>query len=257
MVKLSSFYLTTQWQIMASKEIYYKNQSFTISYQIVNPSQTPSILILHGWGSNKEIMKNSFGQTLSEYKHIYIDMPGFGKSSNPMILQTSDYTAIIKLFLETLNVNIKIAMGHSFGGKVATLLDTPYLVLLSSSGVLVPKAFIVRCKIALFKMLKPLKLDKFQQLFVSSDAKGMSQEMYETFKNVVNEDFEENFIKSKSESLLFWGKEDTATPLYSGKRIAQLIKKSHFYPLDGDHFFFVKHNAFIAQTIINICKESN
>ncbi len=242
---------------MASKEIYYKNQLFTISYQIVNPSQTPSILILHGWGSNKEIMKNSFGKTLAEYKHIYIDMPGFGKSSNPLILETSDYATIVKLFLEELNTSVDIAMGHSFGGKVATLLDTPYLVLLSSSGVLVPKAFIVRCKIALFKILKPLKLDKFQQLFVSSDAKGMSQEMYETFKNVVNEDFEENFLKSRSHSLLFWGKEDTATPLYSGKKIAELIENSHFYPLDGDHFFFVKHSAFIAQTIINTCKEPN
>ena len=37
-------------------------------------------------GSNKEIMKQAFGKTLPHYKHIYLDMPGFGKSNNEMIL---------------------------------------------------------------------------------------------------------------------------------------------------------------------------
>jgi len=49
--------------------------------------------------------------------------------------------------------------------------------------------------------------------------------------------------------LLFWGKEDTATPLWSGEKIASLLTKSQFYPLPGDHFFFLKHSNFIAQTL--------
>jgi len=241
---------------MASKEISYNNSTFNISYEILNPSQEESILILHGWGSNKEIMKQAFGKTLSEYKHIYIDMPGFGKSTNYIVLETSDYAAIVKEFLTKIDVRPKIAMGHSFGGKVSTLLATPCLVLLSSSGVLVPKQMKVRLKIALFKFLKPFKLDRLHQLFVSDDAKGMSQAMYETFKNVVNEEFEANFSSSQSHALLFWGREDSATPLWSGEKIANLIEKSEFYPLDGDHFFFLSHSQFIAQTISNSCKET-
>jgi pimeloyl-ACP methyl ester carboxylesterase len=84
----------------------------------------------------------------------------------------------------------------------------------------------------------------------------MSHEMYETFKNVVDEDFEDSFSVSKSKALCFWGKEDTATPLYTGEKIAGLIANSEFYPLDGDHFFFLKHADFIAQTITQQCKES-
>jgi len=241
---------------MASKEISYKNSTFNISYEILNPSQQESILILHGWGSNKEIMKQAFCKTLPEYKHIYVDMPGFGKSNNEIVLETSDYANIIKEFLVKIAVEPKIAMGHSFGGKVSTLLATPCLVLLSSSGILVPKQFKVRLKIALFKFLKPFGLDRLHQLFVSDDAKGMSQAMYETFKNVVNEEFETNFSASQSQALLFWGKEDTATPLWSGEKIAEMISKSEFYPLDGDHFFFLSHSPFIAQTISNSCKET-
>jgi len=240
---------------MASKEIHYNGQPFQLSYELVNPTQEPVLLVLHGWGSNKEIMKQAFGKLLPNYKHIYLDMPGFGKSSNDMILTTEDYANIVQLFLNELNVAPKIAMGHSFGGKVATLLNTPCLTLLSSAGIVTLKPWSIKIKIATFKLLKPLGFAKIRELFVAPDAQGMSHEMYETFKNVVDEDFEASFAKSKSKALCFWGKEDTATPLYTGEKIAGLISNSEFYPLEGDHFFFLKHAAFITQTITEQCKE--
>jgi len=242
---------------MASKEVNYKNKTFQLSYELVNPSQEKVLLILHGWGSNKEIMKQAFGKTLPEFKHIYLDMPGFGKSNNDMILTTEDYGHIVQLFLDALGVKASIAMGHSFGGKVSTLLNTPCLVLLSSAGIVTVKPWSVKVKIATFKLLKPLGMKKIRELFVAPDAQGMSHEMYETFKNVVDEDFEASFAKSKSKALCFWGKEDTATPLYTGEKIAALIEDSEFYPLDGDHFFFLAHKDFIAQTITTQCKDIN
>jgi len=242
---------------MASKEIRYNDKSFQLSYELVNPTQEEVLLILHGWGSNKEIMKQAFGKTLPEYKHIYLDMPGFGKSNNEMILTTEDYGHIVQLFLEALGVSATIAMGHSFGGKVSTLLNTPCLVLLSSAGVVTVKPWSVKVKIATFKLLKPLGMKKIRELFVAPDAQGMSHEMYETFKNVVDEDFEDSFAKSKSKALCFWGKDDTATPLYTGEKIAGLIENSQFYPLDGDHFFFLQHKDFIAQTITKQCEGIN
>ena len=238
---------------MASKEIRYKEQTFRLAYELANPAQKDVLLILHGWGSNKEIMKQAFGKTLPEFKHIYLDMPGFGKSTNEMILTTEDYGHIVQLFLDELGVSASIAMGHSFGGKVSTLLNTPCLVLLSSAGVVTVKPWSVKVKIATFKLLKPLGMKKIRALFVAPDAQGMSHEMYETFKNVVDEDFESEFAKSKSRALCFWGKEDTATPLYTGEKIAGLIENSEFYPLDGDHFFFLTHKDFLAQTIIEQC----
>ena len=242
---------------MASKEIRYKEETFTLAYELVNPAQDEVLLVLHGWGSNKEIMKQAFGKTLPQYKHIYLDMPGFGKSTNEMILTTEDYGNIVQLFLDELGMNATIAMGHSFGGKVSTLLNTPCLVLLSSAGVVTVKPWSVKVKIATFKLLKPLGMKKIRELFVAPDAQGMSHEMYETFKNVVDEDFEASFAKSKSRALCFWGKEDTATPLYTGEKIAGLIENSEFYPLDGDHFFFLAHKDFISQTITEECKEMN
>ncbi len=234
---------------MAIKDINFKEKNFKLSYELVNPTAKESILILHGWGSNKEIMKQAFVKELKGYRHIYLDMPGFGASSNDMILTTKDYANIVKLFLETLNIEPLVVVGHSFGGKVATLLNIPYLVLLSSAGIVTKKPWSVKLKIATFKFLKPLGMKKIRQLFVAPDAQGMSHEMYETFKNVVDEDFEKEFAKSKSKALCFWGIDDTATPLYTGKKISKLIENSKFYPLDGDHFFFLKHAKFIANEV--------
>ncbi len=239
---------------MAVKEIKYKEQVFKLSYEIVNPSATDVLLVLHGWGSNKEIMKQAFGKEFQTYKHVYLDMPGFGASSNEMILTTKDYAKIVQKFLEILDIKPNIVMGHSFGGKVSTLLNPPTLVLLSSAGVLTEKPWSVKIKIATFKFLKPLGMKKIRELFVAPDAQGMSHEMYETFKNVVDEDFEAEFSKSKSRALCFWGIDDTATPLYTGEKIAGFIEDSKFYPLEGDHFFFLKHAKFIANKIIEDSK---
>ena len=233
---------------MAIKEIEYKGSRYPISYLQLG-SGDRVILFLHGWGSNKEIMKGSFGKYLSGFKHIYIDMPGFGQSPNENFLKTEDYANILANFLEALNLEAKVIAGHSFGGKVATLMKPNNLVLLSSAGILVPKPFKVRAKIALFKLLKPFGFSKLRSLFVADDAKEMNAGMYETFKYVVNEDFEHNFSKFNGKALLFWGKEDTATPLWTAKKIQEHIKDSKLYPLDGDHFFFVNHSKFIAQTI--------
>ena len=250
------YQILSKWRRMASREIVYQGNRFDLSYDLVNPSQEEVLLILHGWGSNKEIMKQAFAKTLPEYRHLYLDLPGFGKSSNETVLTTEDYAGIVKRFLETMGVSAKIVMGHSFGGKVSTLLNPPCLVLLSSSGILVPKPLGVSVKIALYKVLKSFGMQRIRNLFVSDDAKGMSPAMYETFKNVVNEPFEDHFSRYTGKGLLFWGKEDTATPLWTAEKIHTMMKNSELYPLDGDHFFFLKHNRFIARTISDQCKDA-
>ena len=237
---------------MAIKEVVYKDETFAINYEIKNPNQKESILFLHGLGSNKEVSKSAFFNLFKTYKHIYIDMPGFGKSKNEnQILTTNDYFLITKEFLKQLNTTPKIIAGHSFGGKVATLLKPELLVLLSSAGIVPQKSFKVRAKIKLFKLLKLFGLGSFYKLFASKDVDNMSQNMYETFKNVVDEKFDDIFKSYDGKALLFWGKEDRATPLKSGEIMHSYIKQSQFFPLDGDHYFFLKpQNAkYIEETI--------
>jgi len=228
-----------------------KNHNFQLSYKIQNLNNKQDIVILHGWGSNKEIMQNAFAGLLPNFKLVFIDMPGFGKSTNTAVLDTQEYADILEQFLREQKIHKNIIIGHSFGGKVATLLQPKHLILLSSAGIVPTKRRSVRIKIALFKILKSLGLGMAYKYFASSDANRMNQNMYETFKQVVNEDFTAIFTNFPNNALIFWGESDDQTPLSSGQQISSLLPKNQFFPLAGDHFFFAnKKNAqIIAQEI--------
>lgn len=236
---------------MALKTIKFDNKSFDISYEIVNPSCKEDIVFLHGWGSNKQIMKQAFEKFLPNFRHIYIDMPGFGKSSNDYVLTTQEYSEIIKQFLEILDSNTIAIAGHSYGGKVATLLNPKNLILLSTAGILEEKPFDIKLKIKFAKLMNFIGLSGITKAFRSSDVDKMSENMYATFKNVVDEDFTNYFKNYKKNGMIFWGKDDSATKLTSGEKIHQLIQNSSFTSYEGDHYFFLKNAQDISQRVEN------
>ena len=234
---------------MAVKNLVVEDKIFELSYEIINATKTKDILFLHGWGSNKDVMKSAFSNYLKDFRHIYLDMPGFGKTENSYILTTNDYSDVVKEFLKSLNSNCVAIVGHSFGGKVATLLNPENLVLLSSAGILEEKSTKVKIKIFFAKLLNSLGLRNFTKTFRSKDVEKMSENMYATFKNVVNEDFSLKFKAFQNSALIFWGESDTATSLESGKKIADLIRKSNFTSYVGDHYFFLKHAQNISKRV--------
>lgn len=237
---------------MAKKEIVFQNNTYALSYELLNLDQPQTILFLHGWGSNKEIMKQAFGKCFPSYQHLYLDLPGFGQSPLDRIIITQEYADIVGIFLKALHVKPIMIVGHSYGGKVATLLAPEVLVLLSSAGIVPPKLLKVRLKIALFKLLKPFAPRSFYRIFATKDVDGMSDVMYEIIKRVVNEDLSPHFLTCKAKAFLFWGKDDTAMPLQCGEKMHALIKGSRFFPLEGDHFFFLRN----GETIEKIMMES-
>ncbi len=235
---------------MALKTIQHKHHTFKISYEILNPDGKLTIIFLHGWGSNKELMKQVFGDHLDAFRHVYIDLPGFGNSTCSVKLNTEDYANILELFLAQINANQDlIILGHSFGGKVALLLKPSILVLVASAGICQPKPMSVTFKIALFKLLKVIGLSSLRSRFVADDAKALSEHMYQTFKAVVNEDFSKQFSDYSGRALLCWGKEDSATPIESAHKIDELIPTSRLVEFDGDHYFFMQHADAVCKEI--------
>lgn len=237
---------------MAVKTVSFEEGVYRLSYELLHPQNSKTILFLHGWGSNKEAMKIAFGGYFKAYQHIYVDLPGFGHSSLDAPMDTTHYVKIISKFLQELECTPLMVFGHSFGGKIATLLNPEVLVLLSSAGIVVPKSFKIRTKIWIYKTLKPLFPQSFYRFFATKDVEGMNKMMYEVLKKVVNEDFSSIFSQTKAKTVIYWGKEDTATPLKSGELIHSLIKNSHFFPMMGDHFFFLKNGKNIEKSLLEL-----
>jgi len=238
---------------MAVKHVVYHDKEFNINYEIINKKERKIIVFLHGWGSNKEIMKQAFSSQMQGFKHLYIDMPGFGKSQNNYILTTKDYANIIKIFLKAIlsdkEINAITIAGHSFGGKVATLLKPKLLILLSTAGILETKSTKTLLTIRMAKIFNRFGLGKVTKLLRSKDVCSMDQNMYETFKNIVDEDFSQTFASYTNDTLIFWGELDTATTLSSGKLINILIANSTFYSYKSDHYFFLKYSNDISKIV--------
>ena len=155
----------------------------------------------------------------------------------------------MELFLEEINAHKNIILGHSFGGKVAALLNPDLLVLVASAGIVIPKSLKVRTKIALFKMFKFTGLSALRSLFVAPDAQGLSECMYQTFKNVINEDFSDIFRDYKGKVLLCFGEKDTATPVWSGQIMARLMHDSRWVSYSGVHYFLLKEGVSVAREL--------
>lgn len=236
---------------MAIRSISYLGNNFDLSYQIIGDEAHKKVLLLHGWGANKELMRNIFAPRMGDFCMLFVDLPGFGRSTTPVALTTNDYFLIIKSLFNELNFTPDLIIAHSFGGKIATLLDPNLLILLSSAGIVKQKSLKTKTKIWLAKLLK--KIGIRSTFLRTADANQLSEHMYQTLKNVVDEDFSSIFKQRTKPTLIFWGKNDTATPLNSGKTIHHLIQNSKFYPLDGDHFFFIAQIDPIIDKIRSSC----
>jgi len=232
---------------MAIKDIVHNNISYKISYEIDNKNSEKTVIFLHGWGSNKEIMRDAFLKYLYDFRILFIDLPGFGNSSISKPLYTKEYADIVNLFLKALHVEKDFIFGHSFGGKVAALLNPKTLILLSSAGIPNKKSLKTRAKIKIYKLFKPIFGNGLYKIFATKDVEGLSQTMYETLKRVVDEDFSDIFANFENRALIYWGKDDRVVPLENAQKINSLIVNSKLRVYEGEHFFFLNNAQKICQ----------
>lgn len=226
---------------MAQKKIQYEDCTLRLAYSIIDNGVDRNMLFLHGWGSNKELMHIAFGKYFVDFNHIYVDLPHFGGSDAAIFLDTYGYAKVISEFINRISVNkasgCDVVVGHSFGGKIALLLQRE-IILLGSAGILLPKSLRVKCKILLAKLAKTL--DIRASFLRASDAIGLSPIAYEIFKCVVREDFSSEYASFHQKATIFWGREDKTTPLESFHIICSIMPNAKSYILDGDHYFFLQ-----------------
>ena len=101
----------------------------SINYDYYNNSSTVTLVFLHGWGQNIEMMFPLAKPFLQKYNCLLIDLPGFGKSNEPPYpWSLDDYADMLNELLKKLNIKKVIIIGHSFGGKIALVYALKYNV---------------------------------------------------------------------------------------------------------------------------------
>lgn len=219
---------------------------YDLNYKIIGSNE--EILFIPGWNDNithfEEIAKK-----INNFKFILIDLPNQGNSQKiNQKINMEDYIEIIHNFLIKNNLNPKIIIGHSFGGKLAFLYSLKYkvdkLVLLAPS-LIKNKSLFTILKIKKYKIFK--YLNKTFKLKINLNKYGskeyLTQEGIEKINFIIatNNYYNKELHKIKIPTLLYYGKKDYVTPLKEGRYIHKLIKNSKLIiNEEGDHFAIYK-----------------
>ena len=218
-----------------------------------------TIVLLHGWGQNIEMMKPIGDRFRKSNRIIVVDLPGFGMSEEPTyVWNLYDYVECIKELLNDLKIKNPILVGHSFGGKISLLYASKYevekLVLFGSPFKQEIKKLSLKTKVLKFLKKVPLinKLEGFAKKHIgSTDYKEASDTMRKIMVEHVNLDIEEDVKKIVVPTLLLWGTMDTEVPVERAYELEKLIKDAGVVTYEGcSHYAYLER---LGQTI-NVLK---
>ena len=230
-------------------------KNVNINYIDYGENKDGTILLLHGWGQNIEMMKPLGDAYANNYRILIIDLPGFGDSMEPNYAwDVPDYVDMVHEFLNELKVEDIIIMGHSFGGKIGLLYASQYnvkkLVLFGSP--FKKEVNKLSFKIRLLKKLKKVPgLNKFEELVKkhigSTDYRNASPLMRKALVNTVNLDITEEVKKISCPTLIIWGTLDEEVSIERAYELEKLIKDAGVVVYDGcTHYAYLER---LQQTI--------
>lgn len=218
-----------------------------------------TVVLLHGWGQNIEMMKPVGDKLKKNNRIIIVDLPGFGESDEPKDIWTMyDYADCIKELLDILEIENPIMIGHSFGGKISLIYASRYttkkLILFGSPFKKEIEKLSMKTKI--LKKLKTVpgikNLEGFAKKHIGSrDYKNASEFMRKILVEHVNLDITEDVKKIKCPTLIIWGTNDTEVPIERAYELETLISDSAVIPYEGcTHYAYLEN---LGQTV-NIIK---
>ena len=214
-----------------------------------------TLVFLHGWGQNIEMMTPVANPFQEEYDIIVVDLPGHGESKEPTnVLLIDDFVECIKSLLDSLKIKKPILIGHSFGGKISLLYASKYEV---EKLILFGSPFKKEIQKLSFKtkMLKQLKkvpgLNKFENFakrhIGSTDYKNASPIMREILVQHVNYDITKEVQKITCPTLLIWGTNDEAVDISRAYELEKLINNAGLVVYEGcTHYAYLEN---LNQTI--------
>ena len=219
-----------------------------VNYLLYGKKKGQTIVLLHGWGQNIDMMRPIGDNFADKYQVLIIDLPGFGKSSEPKYPWTlDDYVNALHELFTNLKIEKPIVMGHSFGGKLSLLYASRYetskLVLFASP---INHNHKVSLKSKILKQIKKLPLmDSFgeymKKYLGSTDYKNSSPIMRKILVNHVSYDIYDKLESVKVPTLIIWGENDITVDPSVAYEIDSVLKDSGVVMLPGTHYAYLEN----------------
>lgn len=224
------------------------------------------IIFLHGWGCDHSIFDGITDRMKDQYRVVALDFPGFGESEEPdSVWGVEEYTEFFEAFCKDRGFDCPSLVAHSFGGRVAILFasrnDVRKMVLTDAAGIKPRRSLKYYAKVYSYKItkwyiLKVLRdrerYEKYREGAGSSDYRNASPRMKAILSKVVNEDLRKVMPSIKAPTVLFWGTDDTATPISDAKIMERLIPDAGLVSVPGTgHFAFLAQSGMFLSVLNN------
>lgn len=235
----------------------------------IEDGQGEDLVLLHGWGQNKEMM----GLILEHFKdryHVYsIDFPGHGESG---VMEEAwgvvEYMHFLEDFITQCNIHNPIFVAHSFGCRVAIRYaavhhDVKKMCLTGAAGIRPKHGLDYKIRTSAYKAGKWFlkvtgneeKLRQLQENAGSEDYRNAKGIMRPTFVKVVNDDVTPILKDVLCPVLLVWGEYDTAAPLEMGRIMEKQMPDAGLAIFEGDDHWAYWHQPQRFNAVLDIFLE--
>jgi pimeloyl-ACP methyl ester carboxylesterase len=202
----------------------------------------PDVLGLHGWRRDRHDLEPA----LRGLDAVVVDLPGFGASPEPPeAWGTREYAALLVEALPEITDHPVVAVGHSFGGRVAVCAAAARPDLFA--GLVLTGVPLIRAAGA---GKPPLKLrlarrahsshligsgpvDRMRERLGSDDYRAAHGVMRGVLVRVVNESYEDELAALRCPVRLVWGADDTTAPVRVARAALSLLRDGTFEVFDG------------------------
>lgn len=231
-----------------------------INYIFNHINEDVTLVFLHGWGQNIEMMEPIEAEYRDFYNTLLIDLPGFGRSEEPdFAWSVYDYAKSIKELIDSLNLTKIYLIGHSFGGKIALVYASMYQLekLVCFGSPYCPELKKLPLKTRVYKKLKKINCLRWlanimKKHIGSTDYKNASEIMRGVLVKTVNLDITEDVKKINVSTLLVWGSEDSAVPLIRAYELEKLIPDSGVILYKGcSHYAYLERQNDVIRVLDN------
>jgi pimeloyl-ACP methyl ester carboxylesterase len=198
----------------------------------VHGTAAPKVVALHGWGRRGA----DFDAVLAARDAVALDLPGFGATPPPAAgMGAAGYASMVAESLDELGTGPYVVVGHSFGGRVATVLAArrPDLVDgLVLTGVPLLRKATVSLPPLRYRMLRSAnriglvsdeRMERERRSRGSADYRAATGVMRDVLVTVVNESYDGELAELRCPVELVWGADDADVPVAVAEQAREII----------------------------------
>lgn len=216
-----------------------------------------AVLLMHGWGCDHTTVRSIAAALESGMRVINVDLPGHGQSPEPPdVWGVGEYASLMERLVSALSLEDPVLIGHSFGGRVAIWMSAhkPYskMMLVDAAGIKPVRPLSYYVKVYSFKTARKVLpfvvgrkkadeiIERWRGSAGSADYRRSSPLMRQIMSKAINQDLTPMLPDIKASTLLFWGENDTATPMRDARIMEKRIPDAGLVAIpDAGHFSFL------------------